>query len=158
MNGTSVGSVKRLMIDKLSGRVAYTVASFGGFLGIGTDEYTIPWNKLTYDPSLGGFRTDINAEQLKGSPTFYRENNYSWSDRQREETSFRTGTPTPIGPDLTSDGMRAAEKAALIVSQIQVIIISVSRHRCGWWPIGSDADRDALSNAVSLAKTDEWRN
>ena len=88
MNGTSVGSVKRLMIDKLSGKVAYTVASFGGFLGIGTDEYTIPWNKLTYDPSLGGFRTDINAEQLKGSPTFYRENNYSWSDRQRERDLF----------------------------------------------------------------------
>lgn len=88
MNGTSVGSVKRLMIDKLSGKVAYTVASFGGFLGIGTDEYTIPWNKLTYDPSLGGFRTDINAEQLKGSPTFYRENDYGWSDRQRERELF----------------------------------------------------------------------
>ncbi len=88
MNGTSVGSVKRLMIDKLSGKVAYTVASFGGFLGIGADEYTVPWNKLTYDPSLGGFRTDINAEQLKGSPTFYRESNYSWSDRQRERDLF----------------------------------------------------------------------
>jgi len=88
VSGNAVGSVKRLMIDKLSGRVADTVASFGGFLGIGADEFTIPWNKLTYDPSLGGFRTDINPDQLKGSPTFYRENDYGWSDRQREQELF----------------------------------------------------------------------
>jgi sporulation protein YlmC with PRC-barrel domain len=41
--GNDIGSIKRLMIDKLSGRVAYAVMSFGGFLGIGKDEYAIPW-------------------------------------------------------------------------------------------------------------------
>ena len=48
-NGDSIGSVKRLMIDKVSGRVAYAVVSFGGFLGLGSDEFTVPWSKLTYD-------------------------------------------------------------------------------------------------------------
>ena len=31
-NGEKVGSIERLMIDKLSGKVAYAVLSFGGFL------------------------------------------------------------------------------------------------------------------------------
>jgi PRC-barrel domain protein len=44
-----IGSIKRLMIEKLSGRVAYAVMSFGGFLGMGSEEHTIPWSKLTYD-------------------------------------------------------------------------------------------------------------
>jgi len=33
--GTDIGSIKRLMIEKISGRVAYAVMSFGGFLGMG---------------------------------------------------------------------------------------------------------------------------
>jgi hypothetical protein len=45
------------MIEKISGRVAYAVMSFGGFLGMGTEEHAIPWNKLTYDTSLGGYPT-----------------------------------------------------------------------------------------------------
>ncbi len=53
--GKHIGSIKRLVLDKLSGRVVYTVASFGGFFGMGGDEYTIPWNRLNYDTNLGGF-------------------------------------------------------------------------------------------------------
>jgi sporulation protein YlmC with PRC-barrel domain len=42
-NGEKVGTVERVMIDKISGTVAYAVMSFGGVLGIGKDHY----------PSLG---------------------------------------------------------------------------------------------------------
>ena len=83
-NGNRIGSVKRLMIDKKTGQVAYTVLSFGGFLGLGSEEHTIPWSKLDYDTSLGGFRTDITEDQIRGAPSFYRERDYDWSDRQRE--------------------------------------------------------------------------
>ena len=31
--GNNIGTIKRLMIEKVSGRVAYAVMSFGGFLG-----------------------------------------------------------------------------------------------------------------------------
>jgi len=83
-SGKKIGSIKRLMIDKMSGKVAYAVMSFGGFLGMGEEEHTIPWNKLDYDTDLGGYRTDITEEQLRGAPTFYRERDYEWSDRTRE--------------------------------------------------------------------------
>jgi sporulation protein YlmC with PRC-barrel domain len=82
--GNKIGSIKRLMIDKLSGKVAYSVMSFGGFLGLGEQDHVVPWNKLTYDPSLGGFRTDLTEEQLKGAPSFYRERDFDWTDRNRE--------------------------------------------------------------------------
>ena len=82
--GENIGSIKRLMIEKISGRVAYAVMSFGGFLGMGEEEHSVPWNKLTYDTSLGGYRTDITEEQLRGAPSFARDRNYDWSDRARE--------------------------------------------------------------------------
>jgi PRC-barrel domain len=33
--GEQIGVIQRLMIDKLSGQIAYAVLSFGGFLGFG---------------------------------------------------------------------------------------------------------------------------
>jgi hypothetical protein len=41
-NDTKIGSIERVMIDKMSGRVSYAVLSFGGFLGIGDDHYPFP--------------------------------------------------------------------------------------------------------------------
>ena len=71
--GNNLGSIKRLMIDKISGRVAYTIISLGGFLGMGAEEHAVPWSKLTYDTRLGGYRTDITEQQLRGAPTFARD-------------------------------------------------------------------------------------
>jgi PRC-barrel domain len=83
--GNEIGSIKRLMIEKISGRVAYAVMSFGGSLGMGTEEHAILWNKLPYDTSLGGYRTDITEQQLRGAPAFSRDRNFYWNDRSREQ-------------------------------------------------------------------------
>lgn len=82
--GRDIGSIKRIMIEKLSGKSVYAVMSFGGFLGMGAEEHTIPWNKLNYDTSLGGYRVDITEQQVRGAPTFYREPDYDWTDKKRE--------------------------------------------------------------------------
>ena len=41
-NDRKIGTVQRVMIDKISGKVAYAVVSFGGFLGMGEDYYPMP--------------------------------------------------------------------------------------------------------------------
>jgi hypothetical protein len=51
--GNNLGNIKRLMIDKVDGQVAYAVMSFGGFLGMGGEEYPIPWSKLDLRHSAG---------------------------------------------------------------------------------------------------------
>src|SRR2546423_154458 len=99
LQGNKIGSIKRLMIEKISGRVAYAVMSFGGFLGVGTDEHAIPWNKLTYDTRLGGYRSDITEQQLRGAPEFSRDRTYDWTDRSRErELHDYYGAPYYWGP------------------------------------------------------------
>src|ERR1041384_67080 len=64
VHGKRVGEIKRLVIEKVSGRVVYAVVSFGGFLGIGQEFYTVPWGKLAFDKELNGFRTTLNEEQI----------------------------------------------------------------------------------------------
>ena len=80
--GEKMGSIARVMIDKRSGQVAYAVLSFGGFLGIGSDYYPIPWDSLMYDTSLGGYRTNITEQQLQGAPK-YTGTSWDWEDRAR---------------------------------------------------------------------------
>ena len=43
--GDKIGSIQRLMIDKLSGNVAYAVLCFGGFLGVGRKHLPVPWTR-----------------------------------------------------------------------------------------------------------------
>jgi hypothetical protein len=68
--GDSLGSIYGLMIDKVGGRVAYAVMSFGGFLGIGERYHPLPWGALTYDTSRGGYVVDLSREQLEGAPSY----------------------------------------------------------------------------------------
>ncbi|MGL5837305.1 MAG: PRC-barrel domain-containing protein [Sphingorhabdus sp.] len=65
-----LGTIKNIMIDKVSGQARYAVMSFGGFLGMGEDHYPIPWNQLNYDTSAGGYRVNLNEEQLRDAPRY----------------------------------------------------------------------------------------
>jgi sporulation protein YlmC with PRC-barrel domain len=83
-NGEKVGAIERIMIDKRSGKVAYAIMSFGGFLGLGHEHYPVPWARLTYNTSLGGYELNISDAELKGAPK-YSENDWDWtSDRNRQ--------------------------------------------------------------------------
>lgn len=82
-DGHHIGTIKRLLIDKASGRVIYAVMTFGGFLGFGSHEHTIPWDKLKYDTRLEGYRTDITEEQLHSAPALHGDEEI-WPDRRRE--------------------------------------------------------------------------
>ena len=65
-----IGTIQRVMIDKISGKVAYAVMSFGGFLGMGEDYYPMPWESLKYDVALAGYRVGVTEDQLKGAPRY----------------------------------------------------------------------------------------
>jgi PRC-barrel domain len=80
---TKIGSIERVMIDKMTGKVSYAVLSFGGFLGIGDDHYPLPWQSLKYDTNLGGYRTSITETQLQGAPKYSNDNDWNWSDANR---------------------------------------------------------------------------
>jgi len=80
-----IGSLERVMIDKISGKVAYAVLSFGGFLGMGEDFYPMPWSTLKYDTNLGGYLVNLTKDQLDNAPKFNESRGWNWNrenDRQ----------------------------------------------------------------------------
>lgn len=94
-NGDKVGSIDCVMIDKRSGKVAYAVLSFGGFLGIGDDYYPLPWSLLTYNERLGGYEVNITDEQLKGAPHYAGESDWDWTNDEQGRTVYNYYGLTP---------------------------------------------------------------
>jgi PRC-barrel domain len=84
-NGERVGQIERIMIDKLTGQVAYAVMSFGGFMGIGEDYYPLPWSLLTYNSRLEGYEVNVGEQQLKAAPKYSKHESWDWSDRARDQ-------------------------------------------------------------------------
>ncbi|MBB3810821.1 PRC-barrel domain-containing protein [Pseudochelatococcus contaminans] len=83
--GEDLGSIHDIIIDKKTGRVAYAVLSFGGFLGIGEKYHPLPWSALTYDVNQGGYVVHLTREQLEGAPQFGAEERPDWRDRAYEQ-------------------------------------------------------------------------
>ncbi len=72
--GEKLGSIDDLMIDKLSGQIRYAVLEFGGFLGMGTDRYPIPWNMLKYETGKDGYVVPLDKAKLDDAPKYRDEN------------------------------------------------------------------------------------
>ena len=69
-NGDKLGSIDDLMIDKISGQVCFAVLEFGGFLGIGTDRYPVPWSMLDYDTTREGYVVPLDKDKIKQAPRY----------------------------------------------------------------------------------------
>lgn len=96
--GESLGSVERVMLNKLNGRVAYAVVSFGGLFGIGSRYYPLPWEMLRYDQNQGGYVVDIDRDRLDAAPSYEDEDlgaSSSEPDWSKRVDDFY-GRPAPV--------------------------------------------------------------
>ena len=69
------------MIDLDTGRIAYAVLSFGGFLGMGDKLFAIPWSALTVDKVEKRFILNVDKELLKRAPGFDKDHWPNMADR-----------------------------------------------------------------------------
>jgi sporulation protein YlmC with PRC-barrel domain len=71
--GEDLGDIKEIMLDMRSGRVAYAVLSFGGFLGMGEKLFAVPWDALTLDTASKHFLLNVDKDRLKTAPGFDKD-------------------------------------------------------------------------------------
>lgn len=78
--GESLGDIKELVIDPVTGRVAYVVVSFGGFLSMGEKLFAIPFSAFAYSASKSEYVLNVTKERLEGAPGFDADNWPSMTD------------------------------------------------------------------------------
>lgn len=94
-DGEKIGTIERVMIDKISGKVVYAVMSFGGFMGLGEDYHTLPWGTLKYNTALDAYELNLSEDQLRGAPRRSAEGKDPSFDRDWEEHVHRYYNATP---------------------------------------------------------------
>jgi len=90
--GEDLGKVEQIMIEISSGRVAYVVLSFGGFLGIGDKLFAVPWSALRLDEGEHEFILDVDRQTLDNAPGFNKD---AWPDMA--DASFATAVHQHYG-------------------------------------------------------------
>ena len=72
-----LGDIKEIMLDVNSGRIAYAVLSFGGFLGIADKLFAVPWSALKLDTANKRFLLNVEKKSLESAPGFDKDD---WPD------------------------------------------------------------------------------
>lgn len=75
-----LGSIDTLMIDKYTGQVRYAVLEFGGFLGMGSELYPLPWNMLKYDTAQDGYVVPVDKSTLENAPSYIGDDEPDYTD------------------------------------------------------------------------------
>jgi hypothetical protein len=66
----SIGYIKRLLIDKPSGRIVYAIVRLASLAGQSANERAVPWSALTYNTELRAYDINSTDEQLRSGPTY----------------------------------------------------------------------------------------
>jgi PRC-barrel domain len=80
-DGGKIGSIERLMLDKLTGTVAYAVIRCSGFLGTDQHHHPVPWNALKYNVARKAYQLDMTPEELRSGPSELDGDAFDWGDR-----------------------------------------------------------------------------
>ena len=110
--GEQLGDVQSIMIDKITGKVAYVLISFGGVPGIAEKLHPLLWDMLDYDTAVDGYRIDIARADLKGAPSYDRDgdgrfdsNDSDAADRFHAGPSRAESHPPTVNRSDLNDGI-----------------------------------------------------
>ena len=89
-DGAKLGTIERLMLDKITGTVAYAVIKTGGLLG-SHHHYPMEWRALRYDPQRQAYRTELTLDDLSVGPCeLDGDDAFDWGDRSQPHAQYWT--------------------------------------------------------------------
>lgn len=111
--GEDLGKIEAIMLDVRSGRIAYAVLSFGGFLGMGKKLFALPWSALTFDATSERFILDVSKEKLEKADGFDKDHWPTMADHGWANKLHTYYDVTPYWDDdyATRDARRSADAA-----------------------------------------------
>jgi sporulation protein YlmC with PRC-barrel domain len=94
-NGDDLGDIKEVVIDPSSGRVAYAVVAFGGFLSMGEKLFAVPYSAFEYDMVKNKYVLDVTKERLEAAPGFDSDNWPSMAEEKWNRDVYKYYDRTP---------------------------------------------------------------
>jgi hypothetical protein len=86
--GDSLGTIKELVIEPVTFRVAYVVVSFGGFFRMKGKLFAMPFGLFKYDVNKMEYILDLPKERLEEAPGFDPEHWPAMNEEQWHRDVF----------------------------------------------------------------------
>jgi hypothetical protein len=87
VDGSYVGDLEAVIIDRSTGWVAYAIVACGGWLGSGGRYHPLPWSILEYLPEQDAYAVAIERTTLEEAPSYSRteivDGTLSWAEMVR---------------------------------------------------------------------------
>lgn len=77
--GDALGTLERLLLDRVSGRIAYAIIAIAAQGPNSGRRQALPWSVLTYDPLVGGYLVNLDHEVLQNGPTLGPDSAVDWN-------------------------------------------------------------------------------
>ena len=74
----SLGKIDELVFDAKEGRLAYAVLSFGGFMGMGSKLFAMPWPAFEFSNTENKLILNVDKAKLENAPGFDQDS--TWPD------------------------------------------------------------------------------
>ncbi len=82
-DGTKIGTIERLMLDKRTGMVAYAVVKTRGRFGAGPHHCSLSWGTLKYNAGRAAYEADVTLKALHNGASELDGEAFDWGDRSR---------------------------------------------------------------------------
>jgi sporulation protein YlmC with PRC-barrel domain len=93
-DGKELGSVEYLVIGK-DGQIKYVVLNRGGFIGIGDEEYAIPWRCIQVGQNLDTLVADVDEETIQKFTDQQKQSSSKSEEGKYAKTSKSSAALTP---------------------------------------------------------------
>lgn len=80
--GKDIGHIEEIVLDLNSGRIAYAVLAFGGFMGFGEKLFAIPFRAMLFDHANNHFILNVPKAKLDADEGFDKNH---WPDMANRE-------------------------------------------------------------------------
>jgi sporulation protein YlmC with PRC-barrel domain len=84
-NSEKLGTIERLMLDKMTGKVAYAVVKHGSMFTASLHHYPLAWDMLKYNSQHRCYDTTLSLNEMRNGPCEL-DNTFDWGDRSLAET------------------------------------------------------------------------
>jgi sporulation protein YlmC with PRC-barrel domain len=102
-----LGTIKEIMLDMQTGRIAYVVMAAGGVLGIGEKLFAVPFEALALDTAKHRMTLNIDKERIETAPGFDKDH---WPDMANQ--SWITELHTFYGTSSITSGQSHLDQSS----------------------------------------------
>lgn len=69
-DGDQIGTIDKIMLDAVTGRIAYVVLTADDFLGFGGEQFVVPFSLLDFDMQVDHFVSALDKDRLEEAPRY----------------------------------------------------------------------------------------